>query len=44
MFEKNCSDYARALNVPDVLRVPQAFEDNWVSKYARVLNMVRLYM
>ena len=27
-----------------ILRVPQAFEDAWGSKCARVLNMMRLYM
>ena len=30
--------------MPDILRFPQALEDAWGSKYARVLNMVRLFM
>ena len=38
----NCSDYIRALNMPDHLYVRQAFEDALQSKYARGLNMARV--
>ena len=38
------SDYARDLNIPYHLIFRQDFEDVSSSKYARILNVTRLYM